>query len=133
MSTLISIGNARLKVIGLNPQRLTDQGEARFPGHPTFKGMHYQKTGLGEQTRRLEIMTVPHILGGLDALGWLLQHFKNQDEVTYFRLAANLAGHLEGSVVIRDHSIDEDRIHPWSGRGRILTAEIGLLFVETTP
>lgn len=49
MSTLISIGNARLKVIGLNPQRLTDQGEARFPGHPTFKGMHYQKRAWGNK------------------------------------------------------------------------------------
>ena len=129
MSTLVSIGSAQLKVIGLNPQRLSEQSEARFPGRPTFTGMDYQKTGVGERSTRLEVLTLPHILGGLDALGWLETQHRQQLTVPFFRLEANYLGRLLGSVVIRDVLVDEERLHPFTGRGRMLTAEVGLVFV----
>jgi hypothetical protein len=129
MSALISIGAAQLKLIGLNPQRLSDQSETRLPGRATFTGMDYQATGRGEHSSRIEVMTLPHILGGLDALGWLQNHHRRQDRITYFRLEANYLGRLLGQVVIRDLYVDEERLHPFTGRGRMLTAEVGLVFV----
>jgi hypothetical protein len=129
MSTLVSLGRAQLRTIGLNPQRLSSQSETRLPGRATFKGMDYQATGQGERSTRLEVMTVPHILGGLDALGWLEAHHLAQDVVPYFRLEANFLGRLVGEVVIRDITVDEERLHPFTGIGRILTAELGLVFV----
>lgn len=129
MSTIISIGKARLKVVGLNPQRLTEQSEARLPAHPTFKGMDYQKTGMGERTVRHEVMTVPHILGGLDAMGWLRAQHEAQTTVNYWRLGSNFLGTRAGSVQVRELTSDEERFHPFTGIGRILRAEIGLVFV----
>jgi hypothetical protein len=129
MSTLISVGAAPLRLIGLNPQRLSHQSETRLPGRATFTGMDYQATGRGERLARIEVLTLPHIFGGLDALGWLEAHHLNQDRITYFRLEANYLGRLMGLVVIRELYVDEERLHPFTGRGRMLTAELGLVFV----
>lgn len=100
MSTIIRLGNAQLRVIGLNPQRLSDESETRLPGHATFLGMAYQKTGTGEHSITLEVMTVPHILGGLDALGWLRAHHKAQDTVNYWRMETG--GALPPVIMHRD-------------------------------
>ncbi|WP_319775482.1 hypothetical protein [Breoghania sp.] len=129
MNVLISVGAAQLRYIGLNPQRLSEESETRLPARATFTGMDYQRTGRGERTTRLEVLTLPHILGGLDALGWLQLHHQQQDIVNYFRMGANYLGSLAGRVVIRELYIDEERLHPFTGRGRILTAELGLVFV----
>ena len=129
MTTLISIGRAQLRLIGLNPQRVSEESETRLPGRATFSGMDYQKTGRGEHATRLEVLTLPHILGGLDALGWLQRHHRQQDTVTYFRLGSNYLGSLQGNVVIRELYVDEERFHPFTGRGRTLNAEIGLVYV----
>lgn len=129
MSTIIRLGNAQLRVIGLNPQRLSDESETRLPGHATFLGMAYQKTGTGEHSITLEVMTVPHILGGLDALGWLRAHHKAQDTVNYWRMENHYSGRREGEGVITTLFSEEERFHPFNGYGRMLNAEIGLIIV----
>lgn len=129
MSALISVGSAMLKVVGLNPQNVSRSSELLLPGRATFKGMDYQKTGTGERTARLEVLTVPRIFGGLDALGWLQAHHDRQDTVRYIRLESYLLGRNMGNVVVREFHTDEERLHPFTGIGRILTAEIGLVFV----
>ncbi|QFS97548.1 hypothetical protein FIV06_08955 [Labrenzia sp. THAF191b] len=129
MSSLVSIGAAQLKVIGLNPQNVSLSSEARVPGRATYTGMDYQLTGIGERSARLEVLTLPFVFGGMDALGWLQAQHLSQLPVLYLRLGANLAADNLGLVVIRELYIDEDRFHPFTGRGRTLNAEIGLLFV----
>lgn len=129
MTALIGIGNAQLKVIGLNPQRISRTSETRLPARPTFTGMDYQKTGQGERSGRLEVLTLPLVFGGLDALGWLESHHLAQDTIPYFRMEANYLGKALGDVVIREFYVDEDRFHPFTGIGRKLEAELGLVFV----
>ncbi|KZM49442.1 hypothetical protein [Labrenzia sp. OB1] len=129
MTSLVSIGAAQLKVIGLNPQHVSQASETRVPGRATFTGMDYQLTGIGERSARLEVLTLPFVFGGMDALGWLQTQHTAQLPVLYLRLGANLAADNLGLVVIRELYMDEDRFHPFTGRGRSLNAEIGLVFV----
>lgn len=129
MTSLISLGAAQLKVVGLNPQFVSFSSESRVPGRATFRGMDYQLTGMGEQSVRLEVLTLPQVFGGMDALGWLQAQHRTQLPVLYLRLGANFAADNLGLVVIRELYVDEDRFHPFTGRGRTINAEIGLLFV----
>lgn len=130
MTALISVGGAVLRTIGLNPQSVTESSEARAPGKATFFGMDYQLTGRGERTISLEVETWPLVVGGLDALGWLIGHHQNQDVVPVIRLGANYLGRVEGAVVIRSYEIEEGRIHPFTGVGRRVGATVELLHVD---
>ena len=127
IQTLCSIGRAKLKVIGLNPQRLSYESEVRVPGAPTWVGMDYQKTGLCERRTRIEARTAPHVFGGLDALDWLIQHHEAQETVNYIRLGSGYLGQNRGEVSIRALYYDETKLHPVDGVGRIVDVEIDLV------
>lgn len=127
--TLCSIGRSKLKVIGLNPQRLSSESEARVPGAATWVGMDYQKTGLGERRTKIEARTAPHVFGGLDALAWLILHHEAQDTVNFIRLGSGFLGQFKGEVTIRALYYDETKLHPNDGVGRIVDVEIDLLHV----
>jgi phage protein U len=129
MKELCSIGQAKLVVIGLNPQRIGTESEARVPGQATWSGMDYQSTGLGEARTRLEAVTYPHVIGGLDTLGWLQQHHQAQQVVNYYRLYPNFLGRMLGRVQIRHLFIDETRLHPFDGVGRRVGVELDLVYV----
>jgi phage tail protein len=115
---LISVGKARLKVFGLNPQAVSTSSENRAPGRPTFQGMDYQLTGMGEKVTSVEAVTFPQVTGGLDCLGWLISHHEKQDAVNLIRLGPNYLGSVGGLVCIRNLDYDEDRFHPFTGVGR---------------
>lgn len=129
MSGLIAIGAAVLKIVGLNPQRVTNSIEARAPGRATFGGMDYQLTGVGDEVTTLEVETVPHVMGGLDAWGWIRLHLEEQDVVPLIRLSANYLGSVDGMVTIRSAESDEDRFHPFTGVGRKFRGTVELLHV----
>ncbi|WP_020179773.1 phage tail protein [Methylopila sp. M107] len=129
MTGLIAVGSAVLRVIGMNPQRVTTSSETRAPGKATFGGMDYQLTGVGEQTTTIEAETFPHVVGGLDALEWLTRHHEAADEVNLIRLGSNYLGLMEARVVIRTLEVDEDRIHPFTGVGRRVGCTVELLHV----
>ena len=129
MSGLIVVGGAILRVIGMNPQRVTSTSEARVPGQATFGGMDYQATGLGDRVTTIEAETFPQVTRGLDALAWLMLHHERQDEVNLIRLAANYLGRMDGTVVIRDIEVEEGRIHPFTGVGRRVEVVVDLLHV----
>lgn len=122
MTARISLGNAKLKVIGLNPQRVTDEREARVVSRPTFSGMSHQKTGPGDTIISLEVLTVPLVFGGLDALEWLKVHLARQDTVNYWRMHANFRGQRVGAFCLTAVSSEEEHIHPFTGVGRKITA-----------
>ena len=131
MRVIASIGKAQLRVpMGLNLQRLSVESEARFPGAPTWKGMDYQETGIGEKRTTIEARTAPHVFGGLDALGWLIRHHEAREVVNFIRLGANYVGQRSGAVVIRSLFYDETKLHPFDGVGRIVEVELDLLHVE---
>lgn len=127
---LISIGGARLRGIGLKPIRIARRSEVRVPGTPVFYDMDYQETGLGERTTHLSVETLPHLLGGMDALAILEGHHLARAQVSYIRLAANLLALNQGQVIIRSLDVDEEQLHPADGVGRIVRAEIELLHVS---
>jgi hypothetical protein len=77
---LISIGGAILHTIGLSPQRIRSESEARVAGHPVQAGMDYQLTGLGARTSSIEVRTWPHVTGGMDALAILRAHCESPYE-----------------------------------------------------
>lgn len=129
MQALVSIGSAVLQVVGLNPQRIGTMSEARVPGTPTWTGMDYQPTGLGEAHTRFEAVTYPHVIGGLDALALLQGHHEGQQVVNYIRLRANFLGRMLGQVQIRNLFVDETHLHPFDGVGRKVSVEIDLLYV----
>lgn len=129
MNELVSIGSAKLRIIGLSPDRISTDSESRVPGKATFQGMDYQKTGMGERTTVIDAVTVPHVFGGLDSLAWLRVHHGRQDTVNMIRLGANYLGELAGRVIIRNLSVDEDRQHPRTRVGRNVSVSIELLHV----
>lgn len=129
MSGLMSIGAAVLKVVGLNPQRIGSSSESRVPAKPTFTGMDYQLTGLGEQRSRIEFATWPMVLGGLDALEILRQIHRSQAVVPFLRLQRNYAADLEGLVVVQHLDVDEERLSPFTGIGRVVHGEADLVHV----
>lgn len=129
MMDLVSIGKAKLKVIGLNPQRIGTESEARVPGKATWSGMDYQDTGLGEGRTRIEALTWPHVVGGLDAVEWLQRHHKGREAVNYIRLRGQYLGRMLGTVRITHLFIDETNLHPFDGVGRKVKAEMNLVYV----
>ncbi len=130
MTALISIGGAILKTVGLNPQRIGARSESRVPAKATFEGMDYQLTGLGEQKTRIEFATVPLVTGGLDMLAILQALHRQQAVVPYLRLGRFYAATLVGIVVVQSLDIDESRIHPFTGVGRLVHGEAELLIVS---
>lgn len=129
MRALCSIGRAALDVVGLNPQRIGTESEARVPGLPTWEGMDYQATGLGEARTRFEAVTYPHVIGGLDAVAWLQRHHENEEAVNYIRLRGQYLGRMLGVVRIRHLFVDETRLHPFDGVGRRVGVELDLVYV----
>jgi phage protein U len=129
MSALVAVGAAVLRTIGLNPQRIGDESEGRAPGKATFAGMDYQLTGMGDHATRLEFATWPQVIGGMDALAILQLQHRTQAVVPYIRLGANWLGTLQGFVVVRHLATDEERLHPFTGVGRIVHGEAELLHV----
>ena len=129
-TSLLSIGKAVLKVVGLNPQRIGTDSEARVPGIPTWGGMDYQTTGMGPKHTRLEAVTYPHVIKGLDAVDWLRQHHEKQEAVNYQRLGSALSGRLIGRVRIDHLFVDETHLHPFDGVGRKVNVEVNLIYVD---
>lgn len=129
MNELLAIGRAQLRVVGLNPQRIGTESEARVPGLPTWSGMDYQDTGLGEARTRFEAVTYPHVIGGLDAVDWLQRHHQGRQAVNYIRLRTGYLGRMLGRVRIRHLFIDETRLHPFDGVGRRVGVELDLVYV----
>lgn len=130
MTDLLSIGGARLKNIGLKPVRLGRRFEARFPGAPTFTGMDYQETGRGEQTTTIDAETLPHFLGGMDALALLEAHHLARTAVLFLRMSGHFLAVNQGLVVIRSLDIDEENLHPADGVGRQVRVQAELLHVS---
>lgn len=129
IQVLAAVGRAQLRVIGLNPQRLVTESEARFPGAPTWRGMDYQPTGLGERRFAIEARTAPHIFGGLDALDLLRAYHEAQSPQSYIRLGRSFAARRVGLVVIRNLAVTETHLHPADGMGRIVDVELDLIQV----
>lgn len=129
MRELCSVGNAQFVVVGLNPQRIGTESEARVPGLATWSGMDYQDTGLGEARTRFEAVTHPHVIGGLDAVEWLQRHHEGREAVNYIRLRGRYLGRMQGQVRIRHLFIDETHLHPFDGVGRRVGVEIDLVYV----
>lgn len=128
VGALFSIGGAVLYTIGgLNPQRIRSTSESRIPGHPVQGGMEYQKTGMGERAVTIEARTVPQVMGGLDALAVLKAHHEMQAEVPFIRLHGNYLGISGGLVVIRALDVDEERLHPFDGVGRVVDVSMELV------
>ena len=130
MTTLISIGGAKLRTIGLRPIRLSRHSEARFPARPTWYDMDYQSTGLGERTTALEAETLPHVLGGMDAVALLEAHHLSRQPVQFIRLAGNFLALMQGLVVIRALDQDEEKFHPADGVGRVVRISAELVHVD---
>lgn len=125
---LISLGGAILYTVGgLNPQRVTNTSEARVAGHAVPAGMDYQLTGMGERLTTIEARTLPHVMGGLDALAILRAHQEQQSVISLIRLHGNYVGQVGGAVVIQSLEADEDKLHPHDGVGRIVDVIIGLV------
>ena len=131
VSSLASLGSAILKVKGLNPQRIATTSEARVPGRAVWGGMDYQSTGLGEAHTRLEVVTYPHVIGGLDALDYLRQYHEQETVVNYIRMsnAVTFLGRMMGQVRIRNLYIEETKLHPIDGIGRKVNVEVDLVYV----
>lgn len=124
---LISIGGAILYTIGLNPQRLSHAGESRVPGHATQAGVDYQLTGMGERSVIIDARTFPHVTGGLDALAILTMHRDMQTVVPFIRLKGNYLGIQSGMVVVQSLEVDEEKLHPHDGVGRIVDVVVRLI------
>ncbi|WP_223564984.1 phage tail protein [Agrobacterium tumefaciens] len=131
---LISIGGARLCIIGMNPQRVSYSSSARFPAHPVRGGLRYQATGPDAELVTIEAMTFPHVFGGLDSVAILKAHHRRQSIVPFIRLRGNYLGEALGLCVIETLDYDEERLHPIDGVGRQLDVTMGLIILpESTP
>lgn len=129
MMSLVSIGGAVLKVVGLNPVRLGQRSESRVPVKPTFEGVDHQLTGMGEERLRLQFLTAPLIMDGLDVLELLRLLHREQAVVPWLRLGAAYAATVEGMVVIQSLDVDEERLHPFTGVARIVHGECEMVVV----
>lgn len=132
MRVLVSIGGARLERLGLNPGRLSMRAEARVPGTATWYATDYQFTGLGDQTVTIQARTLPHFMGGLDAITTLLAHLRSNRPVNYIRMGRNFAASIGGLVGLKSLQVDEERLHPADGVGRIVEVQIELVLVSDT-
>lgn len=128
VGALISIGGAVLYTVGgLNPQRISSSSESRVPGHPVQGGMDYQKTGVGERFTTIDARTAPQVMGGLDSLAILRAHHEMQAEVPFVRLHGNYLGIAAGMVIIQTLEVDEEKLHPFDGVGRVVDVTVGLI------
>lgn len=128
--SLVSVGGAVLRVVGLNPQRIGSRSESRVASRPTFAGMDHQLTGMGERRVRLAFSTVPHVAGGMDTLAILRAMHQGQMVVPYLRLGKYLTASLLGLVVVQSLDIDESRLHPMTGVGRVVSGEAELILLN---
>lgn len=128
---LISIGGAILYTVGLSPQRLTHAGESRVAAHAVQSGMDYQLTGMGERSVIIDARTWPHVTGGLDALAILTMHRDRQSVVPFIRLKGNYLGISDGMVVVQSLEVDEEKLHPHDGIGRIVDVVVRLIKMPT--
>jgi len=117
MITLCTIGDARLEVIGLNPQEFQTDTEPTWSDDAVFgEGNFYQPTSRGEETVTLRLATRPHTHGGLDQYAILKRHCRNLDVVMFMRLMAAASGlpvgEVMGNVFIRSLSAEEKKIAP---------------------
>lgn len=131
MGDFLSIGGAKLKLIGLRPNRISSRSEVRVQGTPTFSDIDYQDTGIGERVTTIEASTMPHVFGGMDAYAMLQGHHLARSEVQFVRMGANFLASNQGRVVIRTLDCDEDSLHPADGVGREVTVSIELLHVSS--
>lgn len=131
MTTLIAVGAAVLRPTGLSVQRIGTRSRTRVPAKPTFTGMDYQLTGQDEQRVRIAAATVPLILDGLDCLAILQQIHQSQALVPYMRLGRHYGGTLTGLVVVETLDVDEGRLHPFTGVGRVVDVEAELILLSS--
>lgn len=131
MSDFLSIGGAKLRLIGLRPTRISKRSEVRVPGTPTFSSVEYQDTGIGERVTTIEAMTVPHVFGGMDAVALLEGHHLARRTINFIRMGANFLAANQGLVVIRTLDMDEESLHPADGVGREVSVTIELLHVPS--
>jgi len=127
--SLVSIGGAQLRTVGLSPQRISYSSEARFPAHAVQSGLKYQKTGAGAQRVIIEAQTWPHVVGGLDAYAIIKAHHRQQNVVPFLRLRGNYLGVADGLCVIDTLDADEEKLHPFDGVGRIVDVTVGLILL----
>ena len=76
-----------------------------------------------------EALTFPAGIGGMEAVAWLIRLHESQTAVPFIRLGANYLGEVVDTVIIRNLSIDEDRLHPFTGVGRKVEVSAELLHV----
>jgi phage protein U len=131
MADFLSIGGAKLKLIGLRPTRISTRSEVRVQGTPTFSDIDYQDTGIGERVTTIEAKTLPHVFGGMDAYGILQGHHLARTPVQLVRMGANFLATNQGQVVIRTLDCDEENLHPADGVGREVSVSIELLHVPS--
>lgn len=129
MTSLVSIGGAILKVVGLNPQKIGQRSESRVAGKATFAGMDYQLTGMGEERVRLAFQTAPLLMDGLDAVEVLRLLHRQQAVVPWLRMGSAYAGSVMGLVVVQSLDVDEERLHPFTGVARIVHGECEMVVV----
>lgn len=129
---LISIGGALLYTVGPSAQRLSYSSEGRFPGHATQGGMAYQATGAGDERMTIEVLTFPHVLGGLDSVDILKTLHRSQMIAPFIRLHGFYLGKATGMVVVETFDFDEEKLHPVTGIGRRVEATLGLLFMPAS-
>ncbi len=129
MTSLVSVGGAVLKVVGLNPSGIGQRSESRVPGKPTFRGMDYQLTGMGEERIRLRFITAPLIMDGLDVIEVLRLLHRQQAVVPWLRMGSGYAASVMGLVVVQSLDVDEERLHPFTGVARIVHGECEMVVV----
>lgn len=132
MITLCTIGDARLEVIGLNPQGFEASTEPTWADDAVFgEGNFYQPTSRGEEVLTLTLATRPHTHGGLGQYAILKRHCQRLDIVMFMRLtgASGLpVGEVMGNVFIRKLSSEEKKIAP-GGIGYRYECTAELVFV----
>lgn len=131
MKALISIGGARLQLIGLRPARIVRSGEARFVAAPTWYDVDHQATGRGEQITTIDAETMPHVFGGLDALALLELHRDQNRPVQLIRMGRNFLASVAGLVGVRHVESEEERLHPFDGVGRIVRVHVELVHLSS--
>lgn len=127
IGALVSIGGAVLRVIGLNPQSIERRASARAIITPTFGGNDIQLTGADPRTTAIKARTLPQVTGGLDAIAILEAHRQAQAIVPLIRLSSNFLAAVSGEVTVTEITVTEERLHPVTGVGRVLEADITLL------
>ncbi|SON55832.1 hypothetical protein HDIA_2291 [Hartmannibacter diazotrophicus] len=128
MNALVAIGPAILRVIGMNPQRIASRETGRVIVTPTFGGNDIQLTGSDPKETSIDAETLPQTLGGTDAVTLLTAYQRLQTPVPFIRLSASFLGLVStGSVIVKELEVDEERLHPRDGLGRIMRMRVTLV------